>query len=81
MNARTENGFKAIDITKEFDNPFMFFNQPLLLMAGDTSSSNAMTIGWGAVGNLWSMNRNVMTVYVAEKRFTHNLWRKPNTLP
>lgn len=76
MNARTENGFKAIDITKEFDNPFMFFNQPLLLMAGDTSSSNAMTIGWGAVGNLWGMNRNVMTVYVAEKRFTHNFMEK-----
>lgn len=47
MNAQTEYGFKEIDITKDFDNPFMFFNTPLLLMAGDSTSSNAMTIGWG----------------------------------
>lgn len=76
MNAQTEHGFKEIDVTKEFDNPFMFFNKPLLLMAGDTTGHNAMTIGWGAVGNIWGMKRNVMTVYVAEKRYTLEFMEK-----
>lgn len=76
IKSQTEYGFKEIDVTKEFDNPFMFFNKPLLLMAGDTTSSNAMTIGWGSMGNLWGMKRNVMTVYVAEKRYTLEFMEK-----
>lgn len=75
--AQTENGFKEIDVANNFgDNPFTFFTRPLLLMAGDSLQNNAMTIGWGAVGTLWGRDRNTMTVYVAEKRYTHSLMEK-----
>ena len=72
VNAQTENGFKEIDVLDEFaDNPFNFFaNAPILAAADSTGKGyNAMTIGWGDVGRLW--NRPVMTVYVAQKRYTH----------
>lgn len=50
-------------------NPFTYFRgKGLLLAAGDREKSNAMTIGWGAMGTLWS--RSTVTVYVAEKRYT-----------
>lgn len=61
---------KEMDIKTEFNNnAFTFFETPLLLMAGDEKSNNAMTIGWGAVGTIW--DKPAMTVYVAESRYTH----------
>jgi flavin reductase (DIM6/NTAB) family NADH-FMN oxidoreductase RutF len=73
MNAQTENGFKAIDVQQDFsENAFNFFTGAPVLMAGNRDSSNAMTIGWGAMGNLWGMQRPTVTVYVAQKRYTHN---------
>lgn len=73
VKAQTENGFKEIDVLDEFaDNPFNFFaNAPILAAADSTGKgyNSAMTIGWGDVGRLW--NRPVMTVYVAQKRYTH----------
>ncbi len=74
--AQTENGFKQIDVKTEFsDNPFTFFATPLLLCAGDKEGSNAMTIGWGAAGNVWSYEPCI-TVYVAEKRYTREFLEK-----
>ena len=54
-------------------NPFNYFTQPggLLVCAGDRDKSNAMTIGWGALGTLWGHRTNTVTVYVAEGRYTH----------
>ena len=54
-------------------NPFNYFTQPggLLVCAGDRNKSNAMTIGWGALGTLWGHKTNTVTVYVAERRYTH----------
>lgn len=72
MKAQTENGFKEIDVFDHFtDNPFNFFaNAPILAAADSTGKGyNAMTIGWGDAGTLWS--RPVMTVFVAQKRHTH----------
>ena len=42
----------------------------MLVCAGNRDKSNAMTIGWGALGNLWGHGTSTVTVYVAEKRFT-----------
>ncbi len=57
---------------KDFrQNAFDFFreNSPILL-AGDSESYNAMTIGWGAIGTIWG--RPTVSVYVAQKRYTHD---------
>ncbi len=67
--AQEEQGFKKFDVVKDFaDNGFQWFRDAQLLAAGDKEKSNAMTIGWGAVGTLWQ--KPALTVYVAEKRYT-----------
>lgn len=63
--------FQEVDVTKTFtENPFTLFKGAgLLLAAGDSTGYNTMTIGWGAVGNLWR-RAATMTVYVAPARHT-----------
>ena len=59
------------EVMADFDvNPFRFFmtDGGLILCAGNREKSNAMTIGWGGVGTLW--NQPVVTVYVAQSRYT-----------
>ncbi len=69
--------FTKFDVMTDFkDNAFNFFATPLLLMAGDKSGSNAMTIGWGSAGNLWGLGRPTITVYVASGRYTHQFMEK-----
>lgn len=69
VKAQEENGFKKINVVEDFsDNGFEWFRNALLLAAGDRTKSNAMTIGWGGIGTLWQ--KNALTVYVAEKRYT-----------
>lgn len=76
-HAQTENGFKAIDVQSEFtDNPFNYFTGAPILLAGDKDHFNAMTIGWGALGNIWGMQRPTATVYVAQKRYTHEFMER-----
>lgn len=45
-----------------------FRQQWALVSAGNLSSFNTMTIGWGGVGCLW--NRPVATVYIRPSRYT-----------
>lgn len=69
--AQEENGYKKMNVLRDFDaNGFTWFASPLLLAAGNTGNSNAMTIGWGTIGALWGMQRPCVTVFVAEKRHT-----------
>lgn len=73
-SSQTENKtWQEFDVTDDFDyNPFEFFTgDGLLLAAGNKEKSNAMTIGWGNLGTLWGHERPTLTVYVAEKRYTH----------
>lgn len=35
-----------------------------------------MTIGWGALGNVWGYNVNTITVYVAPARYTYKFMEK-----
>ena len=68
-----EHTFHEFTVTEDFLlNPFNYFSQPggMLVCAGNRDKSNAMTIGWGALGNLWGHGTSTVTVYVAEKRFT-----------
>lgn len=71
--------FIEFDVTKDWDhNPFTFFKGAgLLLASGDKESNNAMTIGWGALGNIWGKAGNAtVTVYVAEGRYTYEFMEK-----
>ena len=66
--------FHEFSVNEDFLlNPFNYFTQPggLLVCTGDRNKSNAMTIGWGAFGTLWGHKSNTVTVYVAERRYTH----------
>lgn len=68
---------KPFDIMQGFNhNAFavLCHNNALLLMAGDSVRSNAMTIGWGAFGTLWG--QPAITVYVAPGRYTHGFMEK-----
>ena len=69
--------FKEYNVQQADDiNPFnIFTGWGLLLCAGDKESSNAMTIGWGGLGTIWGRN-NMVTVYVAEKRYTKKFMDK-----
>ncbi len=66
--------FEEFDVTHNFpNNPFTYFKgKGLLLAVGDSTDYNEMTIGWGALGNIWERGMSLMTVFVAEKRYTHH---------
>lgn len=71
--------FKPLDLENDWEeNPFTWFKgQGLLLAVGDRDNNNAMTIGWGALGNVWSrLGPNTVTVYVAEERYTYQFMEK-----
>ncbi len=68
---------QPFDVMEDFEcNPFRIFGNQLLICAGDSVKSNAMTIGWGALGNIWGMQRPVVTVYVAPGRYTWEFMEK-----
>lgn len=76
---RTNGEFQPLDLDADWDeNPFTWFKgQGLLLAVGDKDNNNAMTIGWGALGNVWSkLGPNTVTVYVAEGRYTYEFMEK-----
>lgn len=80
-NTVTESseGFIPLDLEKDWTaNPFTWFKgQGLLLAVGDRDKNNAMTIGWGSLGNIWSgLGPNTVTVYVAEGRYTYEFMEK-----
>lgn len=70
--------FTTFDYTDDFDgNPFTWFKGAgLLLAVGDKQSHNAMTIGWGSLGNVWGSEVNTITVYVAPSRYTYQFMEK-----
>jgi flavin reductase (DIM6/NTAB) family NADH-FMN oxidoreductase RutF len=71
---------KKIDITKLTIQPYnLFHNQWVLLTAGDFQSGefNAMTIGWGALGTMWS--KPFVFVAVRHSRYTYMFMGKYNT--
>lgn len=76
--AGAEPVFTEFDCTKDFTgNPFTWFKgHGLLLASGDEREHNAMTIGWGALGNIWGHEINTITVYVAPGRYTHKFMEK-----
>ncbi len=70
--------FKEFDVTEDFHgNPFTYFKgKGLLLAVGDKSDFNEMTIGWGALGNIWEGDLSTITVYVSKSRHTFGYMEK-----
>ncbi len=70
--------FEEFDVTTDFHgNPFTYFKgKGLLLAVGDKTDHNEMTIGWGALGNIWEKGMSLMTVYVAPGRYTFKYMEK-----
>lgn len=56
---------------------FSFFKSPAALCVGKEGEMNAMTIGWGQLGNAWG--KETITVYVRQSRFTKHLMDKYDT--
>lgn len=76
------NELKPFDVQKEFaDNGFTFFTKNLILCSGDTTENNAMTIGWGGIGNYLGHDRPAVTVYVAPARYTWEFMERHNNIP
>ena len=64
------NELTAFDVQEAFEkNGFTWFTENLILCSGDTMQSNAMTIGWGGIGNYLGHDRPAVTVYVAPKKW------------
>ena len=65
------NALTAFDVQEAFEkNGFTWFTENLILCSGDTARNNAMTIGWGGIGNYLGHDRPAVTVYVAPGRYT-----------
>ncbi len=70
--ADTNNELKPFNVQQEFTgNAFTFFTGAKVIMSGDSANANAMTIGWGALGNYTGYECPIVTVFVAPARYTH----------
>ena len=75
--AQSLEGYKAINLKEEFtDNAFTFFSRAPILLSGDETAHNAMTIGWGSLGNYLGYNRLTVSVYVAPARYTYEFMER-----
>lgn len=53
-----------------------FHSQLAVLSAGNIDDFNCMTIGWGAMGNIWGHPASAITVYVIPQRHTFQYLNK-----
>lgn len=75
--AQSLEGYKSINLKEEFnDNAFTFFSRAPILLSGDKTANNAMTIGWGSLGNYLGYNRLTVSVYVAPARYTYEFMER-----
>lgn len=73
----TKKELTSFDVQKEFEkNGFTWFTENLILCCGDTTENNAMTIGWGGIGNYLGHERPAVSVYVAPARYTYEFMEK-----
>lgn len=71
--ARSRIGFTNLRL----DSINVWLNRWCLLTAGDKTSFNAMTIGWGSIGAMWS--KPFIQVVVRPHRYTYEFMEKYNT--
>lgn len=67
--------FREISVNDLNINPVTMFSDGwALLTAGDKNSFNAMTVSWGAIGEMWG--KASMFVFVRPQRYTHEFCEK-----
>lgn len=67
--------FQPLPIDVVEINPFNLIGKDWgLVTAGNKQEYNTMTVSWGGVGVLW--NKNVVTIYVRDSRYTKELLDK-----
>ena len=72
------NGWRRLKPSEIQENPIMLIDvYKGLLAMGNREEHNAMTIGWGSLGVLWSTP--VYTVYVSSSRYSYKLLEKYDT--
>jgi flavin reductase (DIM6/NTAB) family NADH-FMN oxidoreductase RutF len=70
-------GWRAIAPTAIEDNPIALFGTNWMALAvGRQGDMNAMTVGWGALGTLWTLTNPVVTLYIEKSRYTYELLRR-----
>lgn len=75
--AEEQGELTPFNVQESFEkNGFSWFTENLILCCGDTAQSNAMTIGWGGIGNYLGHDRPAVTVYVAPARYTYEFMEK-----
>lgn len=64
------NNFKEIDLNeiKDYRDPFNLFSQTALAVSKGKERTNTLTIGWGALGTLFS--KPCCTIYIHKKRYS-----------
>ena len=56
---KENNALTAFSVKDEFEkNGFSWFTENLVVCCGDSSKNNAMTIGWGSIGNYLGHDEN-----------------------
>ena len=74
----TPSGWKRIAPSEIPDNSIdLIDNYKGILAMGNKEEHNAMTIGWGTLGVLWSTP--IYTVFVSSSRYSYNLMEKYDT--
>lgn len=63
----------AIAASEIKDNPVTLIGGGMALAVGTAEKMNAMTIGWGGLGTLWTLTNPVVTVYIRDDRYTREL--------
>ena len=73
--AQDLDGYRRVDVQEEqaFD-AFTFFTKAPILLSGDRSAHNAMTIGWGSFGNYLGYERTTVTVLLLQPATLMSLW-------
>lgn len=74
---KENNALTAFSVKDEFEkNGFSWFTENLVVCCGDSSKNNAMTIGWGGIGNYLGHDRPAVSIYVAPGRYTWEFLEK-----
>ena len=69
---------KEVNVNEYSDKPInLWAKKWLVLTSGDSTSYNAMTVGWGSIGTMW--NKPFVQVVVRPVRFTYEFMEKYST--
>lgn len=63
-------------IEAKYDVFSKFHKQLAVISSGDIKDFRCMTIGWGAMGNVWGHPGSALTVYVSPARHTFEYLQK-----